>query len=229
VYFHGGAFVMGGLDFEDDKCYSLALRSRSVVVSVDYRLAPEHAFPVPVEHCYSALCRVAEGAPALGADPARIAVGGCSAGGALAASTALLCLDRGGPRLALQMLLYPVLDASLSSPSIGRLGQGEERRDMERMWRYYLGGECSQAPDAAVPAQRRDLTGLPHAYIAAAELDGLCDEAITYAQRLLHAAVSAELHVWPRCPHAFDLFAPEAEISSESVKEQADALVRFLG
>jgi len=219
---------MGDLDFEDEKCLSLARDAGCVVVSVDYRLAPEHPYPVPLEDCYSAVRWVADHADELSIDARRLGVGGCSAGGALAASAAQLCRDRSGPALALQMLLYPVLDASLSSASIRGLAD-HEFRDLERMWEHYLGGPRADAREYASPSACRDLANLPGAYIVGAELDDLRDEAIAYAQRLLTANVRVELHVWSKVPHAFDLFAPDAEISRRSVEQQAEVIARFLG
>ena len=194
-----------------------------------HRLAPEHPYPTPLEDCWSALVWVAEEAPRLAVDPARIGVGGCSAGGALAASVAQLSRDRGGPALALQLLLYPVLDASLSAPSVKELLTEQEMKGAVRMWELYLGGPVSESPSSASPAACTDLTRLAPACILAGELDFLRDEAIAYAQRLLGAGVSVELQVWPRTPHAVELFAPDARISKQSVEQQVDALVRFLG
>jgi acetyl esterase len=228
MYFHGGAFVMGDPGFEEEKCFAWARDSGCVVVSVDYRLAPEHPFPLPLEDCYSALLWATDHAEQLSIDRRRLGVAGCSAGGALAASVAQLCRDRNGPALALQMLLYPVLDASLDSASMSTMTE-EEFRETERMWEYYLGGPRSDAPEYASPSHCRDLSGLAPAYIVVAELDVLRDEAIAYAQRLLSADVTTELHVWPRAPHAFDLFAPDANISRQSVRQQVDAIARFLG
>jgi acetyl esterase len=229
LYVHGGAFVIGDPELEEEKCIDLARGAGCLIASVDYRLAPEHPYPTPLEDCWSALLWFAEQAPRLGVDPARIGVGGCSAGGALAASVAQLSRDRGGPALALQLLLYPVLDASLSAPSVRELLDDEELEGAVRMWEHYLGGPLSAAPSSASPAARTDLTGLAPACVLAGELDFLRDEAIAYAQRLLSAGVSVELQVWPRTPHAVELFAPDALVSRQSVQQQADALVRFLG
>jgi acetyl esterase/lipase len=126
------------------------------------------------------------------------------------------------------MLLYPVLDVSLASASIQAMGETDVE-GMGRMWGYYTGTPIDQTPRYASPAAREDLAGLAPACVVAGELDSLRDEAIAYAQRLLTAGVSVELQVWPKAPHAVDLFAPEARISRQSVKQQADALVRFLG
>ena len=229
VYLHSGAFVIGDLELEDARCRVLAREAQCIVVSVDYRLAPEHPFPLPLDDCHSALRWVVDHADELEVDRRRLGVGGCSAGGALAAGLAARCRDAGGPELALQMLLYPVLDASHTSDSFIVLSSAEDVGHAELMWRHYLDGPRSEASPYASPAGRQDLGGLPPAYVAAGEFDALRDEAIAYAQRLLHAGVSVELHVWPRVPHAVDLFAPDARVSRDSVMEQADALRRLLG
>lgn len=229
LYLHGGAFVLGDLDLEEEKCIAFARGAGCAVVSVDYRLAPEHPHPTPLEDCYSALCWVADHSDTLAIDTRPLAVGGCSAGGALAAGLAQLSRDRNGPALALQMLLYPVLDASLGHVSTRVDVPEDELRDLQRMWKHYLGGPKPDADWYASPLECPDLKGLPPAYIVAGELDALRDEAIAYGQRLLMAGVSVELHVWPRTPHAVDLFAPDASISRRSVRQQVDALTRVLG
>jgi acetyl esterase len=224
VYLHGGAFYMGDLDWEEERCLVLAETGQCVVVAVDYRLPPEQPLPIPLEDCYSALVWVAEHAAELGVDAERLAVGGCSAGGALSASVAQLCRDRGGPPLALQALIHPVLDASLSEPSLRAL-PAAELRDMELMWSHYTGGEGAAY---ASPGQCEILDGLAPAYIVAAELDALRDEAISYARRLLAAGVSVELHLVPGLPHAFELFVPEAEVSQRALEQQATDVARLL-
>lgn len=229
VYAHGGAFVFGDLDLEDDKCCAWAREARCVVVAVDYRLAPEHRFPTAIEDCCSTLTWVADRAGDLAVDAARLGVGGCSAGGAIAAGLALLWRDRGMPELALQVLLYPVLDAALSTGSLTSMLTPEGRRDMELMWGHYLACPRSEAPPYASPAGASDLRGLPSTYIAAAQFDALRDDALAYAQRLADAGVSTELHLWPRVPHAFELLAPGTRIAHRSVMQQAQAIARRLG
>jgi acetyl esterase len=228
VYLHGGAFYMGDLDVEDESCHTLAREAACVVVSVDYRLAPEHTFPVPLEDCYSALRWVAENADELEVDRARVGVGGCSAGGALAAGLALLARDRSGPELALQLLLYPALDLSATNPALALLTD-DERRQRARTLERYLGLACADAPRYASPMSAEDLRGLPPAYIACGELDLLRDEAIVYAQRLLDAGVSTELHLWARVPHTFELVVPDTRLARRSIKEQSEAVARMLG
>lgn len=227
VYIHGGAFVLGDLELEDESCHAWAAAAQCVVVAVDYRLAPEVRYPVPLEDCYSALRWAVDNAEQLAVDPRRVGVGGCSAGGALAAGLALLARDRGGPSLGLQMLLHPVLDASLSSEAV-RTEPHEERAARGLMWEYYLGGPRDEAPVYASPARCDDLAGLPPTYIAVAEFDALREEGVSYALRLISAGISTELHLWPGTPHAFELFVPDADVARRSIAEQAGAITRIL-
>jgi acetyl esterase/lipase len=208
VYFHGGGFVVGSLDLYDADCRRIAAEVGAVVVSVDYRLAPEHPFPAPLEDCYAALVWVAGHAGELGVDPDRIAVGGESAGGGLAAGVALLARDRGGPRLCLQLLGIPELDDRLATESMRTLGAASPITTIangEISWDSYLGAGLrgtDQVSPYAAPARATDLAGLPPALVTAYELDALRDEDIAYAQRLLSAGVPTELHVYPGAFHA---------------------------
>jgi acetyl esterase len=229
LYMHGGAFAIGDLDMEDARCRALAASGDCVVVSVDYRLTPEHPYPTPLEDCRSVLEWMAGQSGELEIDQGRVAVGGCSSGGNLAAGLAIRCRDEGGPAIALQLLIQPVLDAALDSRSLARLANAGDMRHLRRMWDAYLNGPPETASACAAPAVCRDLGGLPPAHIATAALDPLHDEAIAYARRLLDAGASVELHVWPRVSHAFELFAPDARISRDAVEEQARTLVRLLG
>jgi acetyl esterase/lipase len=208
VYFHGGGFVVGSLDLYDADCRRIAAEVGAVVVSVDYRLAPEHPFPAPLEDCYAALTWVAEHAVELGVDPDRIAVGGESAGGGLAAGVALLARDRGGPQLCLQLLGIPELDDRMESESMRTLGADSPITTIangEISWDSYLGAGVrgtDQVSAYAAPARAADLAGLPPALVTAYELDALRDEDIAYAQRLMASGVPTELHVYPGAFHA---------------------------
>ena len=208
VYLHGGGFVVGSLDLYDTDCRRIAAEVGAVVVSVDYRLSPEHPFPAPLDDCYAALVWVAEHAVELGVDPERIAIGGESAGGGLAAGVALLARDRGGPRLCLQFLGIPELDDRMETESMRTLGVDRPITTIangEISWDSYLGegvrGTDRVSPYAA-PARATDLAGLPPALVTAYELDALRDEDIAYAQRLISAGVPTELHVYPGAFHA---------------------------
>ena len=231
IFIHGGGFVVGSLDLNDVDCRRVAAEVNAVVVSVDYRLAPEHPFPAGLEDCYAALVWVAENAEALGVDPARIAIGGESAGGGLAAAVALLARDRGGPRLCLQLLGIPELDDRLETESIRTL-VGTPITTVpngEISWDSYLGAGVRGTDGVsqyAAPARATDLAGLPPAMITAYEFDGLRDEGVAYAQGLLSAGVSTELVVYPGAFHGC-AWVPGG-ISQKIHRDMVDALRRRL-
>ncbi|GAA2454785.1 alpha/beta hydrolase [Actinomadura vinacea] len=236
VYFHGGGFVTGDLENEHRRCLDIAAECHIAVVSVDYRLAPEHPFPAGFDDCYEATCWTREHAAELGADPSRLAVGGGSAGGALAAGVALRARDEGGPPLAFQMLLFPVLDDRMDTSSMRVFTEPPlfNRTDAGHMWRHYLGGQASMhgvlkhgAPVYAAPARATDLTGLPPAYVLAVEIDPLRDEALAYAQRLIQAGVATELHHVPGAYHGFD-GVTSAGVARRALAAQRDVLRRAL-
>jgi acetyl esterase/lipase len=228
LFIHGGSFVTGGLHSEDDRCEAYAAGVGCAVFAVDYRLAPEHPFPAALDDCWLALTWIAEHAADLGVDPRRLAVGGLSAGGALAAGVAQRVRDAGGPPLALQLLLFPVLDAAVDNTS-NRLFTDTpvlDRRTVEVMWSLYLGPQWRRGgnpPRYASPAHAADLRDLPAAHICAAEFDPLRDEAVTYAQRLLEQDVSVNLRLYARTFHSFDCFAA-ARLASMARRDQMDAL-----
>jgi acetyl esterase/lipase len=205
VYFHGGGFVTGSLDNEHERCVTFAAEDGIAVVSAGYRLAPEHPFPAGFEDCYAATVWAHEHAGEFGGDPERVAVGGGSAGGALAAAVALRARDEDGPPLAFQMLLYPVLDDRMDTPSMRTFTEPPlfNRTDVEHMWRHYLGGRAD-APAYAAPARAADLAGLPRTYVLVPEHDPLRDEGLAYAHRLIVAGVPTELHHVPGACHGFD-------------------------
>ena len=207
VYFHGGGFVVGSIDLYDADCRRIAAEVGAVVVSVDYRLAPEHPFPAPLEDCYAALVWVAENAAELGVDPERIAVGGESAGGGLAAGR-----QPAGPRPGRSPSVPPAagipeLDDRMDTESMRSLGEIPITTvaNGEISWDSYLGagvrGTDHVSPYAA-PARATDLAGLPPALVTAYELDALRDENIAYAQRLLSAGVPTDLHVYSGAFHS---------------------------
>jgi acetyl esterase/lipase len=217
---HGGGFVAGDLDSEEVRCLRLADEAGCVVVSLEYRLAPQHRYPAALDDCFTALCWTASSAPSLGVDPDRIGVAGASSGGNLAAATALLARDRGEPAVAFQCLVYPTLDDRMQTASVGFVDTPMiDGSDVARCWDYYLGADRSDdvSPYAA-PARAVDLAGLPPAYVMTAELDPLRDDGLHYAMRLLEAGVSVELHQFAGAFHAFDLF-PTA-ISQRALDEQ---------
>jgi acetyl esterase len=191
AYFHGGGFVFCSIDTHDGTCRRLADAAGAVVVSVDYRLAPDYAFPVPLEDCYAATAWAYEHATELGADPTRLVVAGDSAGGNFAAVTALLARERGGPPIAHQVLIYPVIDAACDTPSFAENADGYflEAAAMRWFWSQYLGPEGDAADPNASPSRADDHTGLPPATVITAEYDPLRDEGEAYAETLEAAGV----------------------------------------
>jgi acetyl esterase len=219
VYIHGGGFIAGDLDTEEVRCVRFAAEADCVVVSVDYRLAPEHRYPAALDDCYAVLAWTAASADALGVDRSRIGLAGASSGGNLAAAAALLARDRGEPAVAFQLLVYPTLDDRRQTASQQFVGSPMvDGRDCERCWTYYLGPERSDVSPYAAPGRADDLSGLPPTYLMTAELDPLRDEGIEFATRLLAAGVSVDLHQFAGAFHGFDLF-PTA-ISRRALDEQ---------
>lgn len=219
VYMHGGGHVSGFAESCDARCTQLAKELGCVVVSVDYRLAPETVFPGGIEDCYSALQWLYSQAKQLNIDPLRIAVGGESAGGGLAASLALLARDRAAVPICFQLLIYPMLDdrtgsatATVVNPNAGEFvwTAGSNRY----CWTSLLGREPGGSDTSAYAAAARavDLRGLPPAFIAIGALDLFVDESIDYAHRLIRAGVATELHVYPGAVHGFDL-VPNARVT----------------
>jgi len=191
VYFHGGGFVLCSLDTHDALCRALARRAGCAVVSVDYRLAPEHRYPAAPRDCYAATRWVAEKGAEIGVDPGRVAVAGDSAGGNLAAVVALEARDAGGPRLCHQTLIYPVTDFAFDTASYRENGEGYllSRRMMEWFRGHYLGELARGAEPQASPLRAESLEGLPPAHVLTAEFDPLRDEGEAYARRLAEAGV----------------------------------------
>lgn len=231
-YIHGGAMVLGSIETEDAAARALCRAVGCVVLSVDYRLAPEHPHPAPVEDCYAGLAWAAAHAQELEIDPARLAVYGGSAGGGLAAATALLARDRGGPALAYQMLVYPMLDDRADSPSnqeIDDIGVFDGWANAAG-WDALLGERRgTDAVDySAAPARCADLAGLPPAWLDVGELDALRDEGVAYALALLRAGVPTDLHVYPAAYHGWEIFAPDADVSQRVLADRSAALRRAL-
>lgn len=214
LWIHGGGMIVGSIGADDGNCSTFAEQLDAVVVSVEYRLAPENPHPAPVEDCYAALVWMAAHANELGLDLTRIAVAGASAGGGLAAATALLARDRGGPALAFQCLTYPMLDDRNETPSSHEFtGIASWSREHNALgWSALLCGKAGGADVSmyAAPARATSLAGLPPALIQVGELEVFRDEDMAYATRLMQAGVAAELHVYAGAIHAWDMVAGAA-------------------
>jgi acetyl esterase len=225
VFFHGGGWVVGTLDTYDPLCRALAAAVPAVVVSVDYRLAPEHRWPAAVEDAYAATLWASRHAAELGGAQHRLAVAGDSAGGNLAAVVALGARDRGGPAIAFQLLVYPALDAA------GDTGSWREHADgfyltaagMRWYWDHYLGGADGAAPDAS-PLRAAFLGGLPPALVVTADHDVLRDEGEAYAARLREAGVAADVRRVEGVVHGFFRWRAVTGAADAALQEAAAAL-----
>lgn len=232
LHIHGGGFVMGSAAASEGSHRMVAALLRCVIVTVDYRLAPETVFPGAIEDCYAALAWTFDNAAALGIDPARIGVAGESAGGGLAAALALLARDRGDYPLAFQHLTYPMLDdrtCTIADPH-PHTGAFIWTADSNRFgWRALLGAEPGgeDVSPYAAPARATDLARLPPAYITTGGLDLFVDEGLDYARRLMRAGVPVELHVYPGAFHAFQL-ASTAAVSIQARRDSLAALNRLM-
>ncbi len=232
-HIHSGGMISGSIDFEVAAMAALAAETESVVVSVDYRLAPEHPHPIPVEDCYAGLGWTAAHADELGIDASRLVIGGESAGGGLAAGTALMARDRGGPPICFQYLVYPMLDDRNDSSSAREFGFDWPvwPREMNAVGWAALLGQAAGGPDVspyAAPARATNLKGLPPAYVDCGDLKVFRDECIDYARRLEDAGVVVELHVWPGVFHAWEGAAPDADVTRRATAVRFAALRRAL-
>lgn len=205
VYFHGGGWVIGDIETHDNVCRNLALQAQCVVVATDYRLAPEHPFPAPLEDCFSVTSWVAENAATLGIDASRIAVGGDSAGGNLSACVSLKAKRQDGPRLVHQLLIYPVTDAALDTESYAANGEGYmlTREGMQWFFDNYLGESADRFDPMIAPLRAPDVAGLPAATIITAEFDPLRDEGEAYGSRLQAAGVDTAVRRYDGMIHGF--------------------------
>ncbi|MFG2988989.1 alpha/beta hydrolase [Streptomyces sp. NPDC048257] len=223
IWLRGGGFVFGDLETEHPWAARIAGATGAVVISVNYRRSPEHPFPAALDDAYAVLNWAYAHAAELGADPARIAVAGHSAGAGLAAAVALRARDEQGPPIRFQLLNEPMLDDRQETWSQRTFTETpwHDRQKITVMWRNYLGPR--QATAYAAPARATDLSGLPPAYIATAEFDPLRDEDIDYAQRLIQAGVPVELHHWPGTFHG-----SQAIQSADVSQRQTAALISVL-
>jgi acetyl esterase/lipase len=225
---HGGGMVLGDIEGEDPVASEICERVGAVVVSVGYRLAPEHPHPAQAEDCYAGLAWMARSAGELGVDSGRLAIYGGSAGGGLTIATSLLARDRGFPAVRFQMPIYPMIDDRNETPSsqeITDIGIWDRAGNIEA-WQWYLG---DGKPDQyAAPTRAEDLSGLPPTFIDVGTVDLFRDEDIAFAMRLMQAGVPTELHVYPGAYHACEKFAAEAALSRRIWECRIDALRRAL-
>jgi acetyl esterase len=222
VFFHGSGFVLCSLDTHDGMCRNLCAGAGCVVVSVDYRLAPEHKFPAGLDDCVFATSWVSEHAAELEGDAGRVVVGGDSAGGNLAAAAALRIRDEGGPALLGQLLIYPVTDYyTPGTPSYRENadGYGLTRDTMVWFWDHYLSDPAEAAEPYASPLRARDLSGLPAALVVTAEYDPLCDEGEYYAAKLRAAGTAATTSRWDGMNHGFFFWAGRVDKAGDAMAE----------
>jgi acetyl esterase len=228
MFFHGGGWVLGNLESHDPTCRELANRSGALIVSVDYRLAPEHKFPAGVDDCYAATRWVAENAAALGYPEGRLAVTGDSAGGNLAAVVALMARDRGRPQLRYQLLVYPAFDPDMKFPSQSEFaddGYVLSRADMAWFWNHYLNNANDGANPYANPACAKDLSRLPAALVITAGLDPLRDEGEAYAEQLRKAGVAVAVRRCEGLTHGFFNMTSEID-AARAARDEACAALR---
>jgi acetyl esterase/lipase len=229
IYFiHGGGMILGSVEGENPVAENICEQVGAVVVSVEYRLAPEDPHPAQAEDCYAGLVWMARNAEELGFDLDRLAVYGGSAGGGLTIATVLLARDRGFPAIAFQMPIYPMIDDTNetgSSHEITDIGVWDREGNIEA-WAWYLGG--GKPDQYAAPTRAEDLSGLPPAFIDVGTCDLFRDEDILFAMRLMQAGVPVELHINPGAYHASEVLAPAAGLSKRIWERRFDALRRAL-
>jgi acetyl esterase/lipase len=227
LFFHGGGYIFGHIDLFDGPVSRYVSASGVPMLSVEYRRAPEHPFPTPLEDAYAALRWLHEHAAELGVDPSRVGVMGDSAGGGMAAGLTILARERGGPRIARQILLMPMLDDRTKTP--------DPEIASNVLWSYddsatawpALLGDAAGGPDVtatAAPARLEDSTGLPPAYIEVGQIDVFRDEDTTYATKLSRAGVPVEFHIHPGAPHEFDSIAFDSDVARRAIADRVRVL-----
>ena len=227
VYYHGGGWMCGDLETHDGYCRHLAIRCGALVVSIHYRRPPEDRFPAAAEDCYAATAWVAENAANWHGDASRLAVGGDSAGGNLAAVVSIMAKERGGPRIRCQVLLYPVIEPDFETASYreNATGYSLTRSMMQWFWDAYAPNPQDRLHRHAAPSRAPDLSGLPPAYVITAEYDPLRDEGESYAHRLEQAGVTVTLERWDGMIHGFVRWTEaveEARQLLDKIREQLD-------
>lgn len=233
-WMHGGGYVLGHPDVDDGICECFVKEVNCVVVSIDYRLAPEHPYPAAIEDCYAGLKWTADNAEELKIDTSRLAIAGASAGGGLTAALALMARDKGEIEIVFQMPLYPMIDDRNVTPSSYEINEENlpkawNREANEIAWKMYLSNNASdQISYYAAPSRAKDLTGLPPAYTCVGQLDPFRDETLEYVARLAQAGVPVEFHLYPGCFHGFDSIFNNVEISRRARSEYINALSQAL-
>ncbi len=231
MWFHGGGWVIGSVATNDATCRALANAAGAIVVSVDYRLAPEHKFPIPFDDSYAATVWAAENAASLGGDPSRLAVAGASAGGNLAATISLRARDEVGPSLVQQSLIYPVTDRDYSRPSYAEngVGYGLSYASMLWFWDCYLSSESDASNPYVAPMLAEDLSDLPPAFVLTCEYDPLRDEGEAYAERLREAGVPTKHSRYDGMIHAFFNAGVPFTRTWDAINETAGELRKAFG
>ena len=228
LWIHGGGYIIGSIDDNDDLCVQIVEAAQCVVVSVDYRLAPEHPYPAPLEDCYSALKWIADHASDLQVDVNKIGVAGASAGGGLTAGLTLLARDRAYPSICFQMPLYPMIDDRNNTPSANEIKEGMiwNQQTNEFGWTCYLGDLYGQenVPIYAAPARAEDYSNLPYTYTCVGQLDPFRDETLSYVTKLAQADVDVEFHLYPGAYHAFESLSPQSERAQQVIQEYVNAI-----
>lgn len=227
---HGGGFILGDIEMSDLWCRSVVCELGAIVVSIDYRLAPEHPYPAATNDCYAGLCWLFEQAETLGIDTARIAITGQSAGACLAVVTCLRARDEGGPRVCCQVLEIPVCDDRLNTVSMREFQDTPmwNFSNAQWSWKHYLGPDhTGDTPVYAAPARATDLSDLPPTYLSTMQYDPLRDEGIEFALRLMQAGVTVELHSFPGTFHGSTIFLG-ASVSQRCQHEVLESLRRHL-
>jgi acetyl esterase len=232
VYFHGGGWVIGDIESHDEVCRALAKGAGCIVVSVDYRLAPEHKFPAAPEDCFAATKWVSQNAAALGIDANRIAVGGDSAGGNLAAVVAQMARDRGGPKIAFQLLIYPATDWSKESASQREFTQDGyilSRGDMVWFYDHYMNSPAEKTNPYFSPACAKSLAGLPPAFVLTAAIDPLRDEGEAYGEALRKAGVPTTVKRYPGVCHGFVMMGAKLDAGKQAIADCCAELKKAFG
>lgn len=229
LWLHGGGYVLGHPNGEDFICEGFVQTANCVVMSPEYRLAPEHPYPAAIEDCYAALEWLASTADEWNIDLSRVAIGGASAGGGLVAALSLLARDKGGPAICFQMPLYPMIDDRNVTPSSHEITDSRvwNHANNAAAWKMYLGEHANgDISPYAAPRRAKSLAGLPPTYTCVGQLDPFRDETLEYVTRLAQAGVDVEFHLYPGGFHAFEHVVPEAEISQRAKEGYMNALKR---